>query len=87
VEKILKDKMFIFGLDTTRPIRDGELLTLINIERNPVKDSTENMDSTSTEHSTSDQECQCKELPKELEVMLDLEDIKTTTSLNNSTST
>jgi hypothetical protein len=42
--------------------KDGRLSTLINPKRIELKDSTRNSDSTSTDHSTSDQECQCKEL-------------------------
>jgi hypothetical protein len=44
--------------DTTDLTRDGELSILTNLPRKDLKDSTTNLDSTLTDHSTSDLECQ-----------------------------
>jgi hypothetical protein len=58
VTKTKKEEMSLYGRDTTVPTRDGELFMKTNTRRKLLKDSTENTGSTSTEHSTSDQECQ-----------------------------
>ena len=42
--------------------RDGRLSTLTKLKQLELRASTRNSVSTSTDHSTSDQECQCKEL-------------------------
>jgi hypothetical protein len=75
MEKMLKDKLSGFGTDIIRPIRDGELSMLTKLRRKEEVDTTVNTDSTSTELSTSDQECQCKELLKMSLTILELEDM------------
>jgi hypothetical protein len=75
VEKILKDKEFGHGIDTTKLTRDGELSMLTKLRRKEEVDSTLNMVSISTEHSTSDQDSQCGELLKMSPIISDLEDI------------
>jgi hypothetical protein len=55
--------------------KDGELSILTKQRKNSQVDSIENMDCTLTDHSSSDQECQCGELLKLLDLMLDSEDI------------
>jgi hypothetical protein len=75
VEKILKDKEFGHGQDTTKLTRDGELSILIKHQRKLPVDSIESMDFTSTDHSSSDQDSQCKELLKLSLTILDSEDI------------
>jgi hypothetical protein len=57
-EKMLKDKMSKFMADITDLTRDGESSIPINPPRKELQDITEPTDSISTEHSTSDQECQ-----------------------------
>jgi hypothetical protein len=56
-------------------IRDGQSSMLTKLLRLDQRDMTVNMDSTSIDHSTSDQECQCGELPKMFQTILDLEDM------------
>jgi hypothetical protein len=46
----------------TMPTKDGRLSTLTKLIRSEPRDSTKNSVSISTDHSTSDPECQCKEL-------------------------
>jgi hypothetical protein len=74
VEKILKDKRLLSGRDTTELTRDGLLSILTKQRKKLVRDMIENTDSTSTEHSSSDQDSQCKELPKLCLTILDSED-------------
>jgi hypothetical protein len=73
-ERILKDKRLSSGRDIMVLTKDGELSTLIRQLRREDLDSTENTDSTSTEHSTSDQDSQCGELLKMFPTTLDSED-------------
>jgi hypothetical protein len=63
-EKILKDNKSLLGRNIMDLTRDGELSMLTNIPRLEQVDMTENMDSISIEHSTSDQDFQCGELLK-----------------------
>jgi hypothetical protein len=56
--KIEKDKTFIFGRDMVVETRDGVLSILTKLLRKEVRDGTVNMDSISTDHSTSDQDSQ-----------------------------
>jgi hypothetical protein len=58
VVKMLKDKTFKSGADTTKPTRDGPLPTLINQPRKERLDITRTTVSISTELSTSDQDSQ-----------------------------
>jgi hypothetical protein len=46
----------------TMPTKDGRLSMLTKLRLSGPRASTRSSDSTSTDHSTSDQECQCKEL-------------------------
>jgi hypothetical protein len=55
---MLKDKMFKSIRDTTEPTRDGELSTLTNPQRKEHQDGADTTDSISSDHSTSDQDCQ-----------------------------
>jgi hypothetical protein len=64
--KILKDKRLLSGRDITDGIRDGESSIWTNPERKVQRDTTPNSVSTSADHSTLDQECQCKELSNAL---------------------
>jgi hypothetical protein len=57
-EKTLKDKKLLSGTDITELTRDGQLSMLIRLERSKPRVTTEDSDSTSADHSTSDQECQ-----------------------------
>jgi hypothetical protein len=43
--------------------KDGKLSMLTKLERSELRVSIKSLDSTLTDHSISDQECQCKELP------------------------
>jgi hypothetical protein len=56
VVKIQKVKRLSSGADTTKPTRDGELSTLTEQRRDQPRDFPETSVSTSTDHSTSDQE-------------------------------
>jgi hypothetical protein len=58
VQKMLKDKRLLSMVDTTDSTRDGELLILTDILVKEAKVSIKSTDSTSIEHSSSDQECQ-----------------------------
>jgi hypothetical protein len=58
---IQKDKKFLSGTDTTEPTRDGESSILIKLERTEPRVTTTNGASISADHSTSDQDSQCKE--------------------------
>jgi hypothetical protein len=57
-EKILKDKPFGSGRIMVEPTRNGRSSILTKQRRSQLKDSTKNSDSTSTDHSTSDQDSQ-----------------------------
>jgi len=73
--RILKDKKLLSGRDIMAGTRDGELSILTNQRKKLLRDMIENMDSTSTEHSTSDQDFQCGELLKMFLTILDSENI------------
>jgi len=62
--KMLKVKRLLSTTDTTELTRDGESFMLTKQVNQQAKDTTANSDSTSTDHSTSDQDFQCKELLK-----------------------
>jgi hypothetical protein len=47
-----KDKLFRFKKILTQPTRNGRLSISIKLERVKLKDSTKNLVSTSTDHST-----------------------------------
>jgi hypothetical protein len=72
--RILKDKRSLSGKSTTAGTRDGESCTLTNQSKKQLVDSTENMDSTLTDHSSSDPDSQCKELSNLSHGTPDLED-------------
>jgi hypothetical protein len=64
----------LYGKDTMAGIRDGELSILTKQTRRESQDSTEIMDFTLTDHSSSDPDSQCRELLNLFHGMLDLED-------------
>jgi hypothetical protein len=51
-ERTLKDKQLLPGKDTMEPTRDGRLSILTKLSQFQRKDSMQNLDSTSTDHST-----------------------------------
>jgi hypothetical protein len=61
-------------VDITDLTKDGELSMLTKQEKKELRVFTTAGDSISTESSTSDQDSQCRELLKQLELMLDSED-------------
>jgi len=73
--RTMKDKRLLFGRDIMDGIRDGELSILIKQRKKLLKDMIESMDSTSIEHSTSDQDFQCGELLIMYPTILDSEDM------------
>jgi hypothetical protein len=73
-ERIEKDKRLLYGESTMAGIRDGESCILTNLPRKDQVDSTKNMDCTSTDHSSSDPDFQCRELLNLFHGMLDSED-------------
>jgi hypothetical protein len=76
-ERMLKDNKLLSGIDTMDSTRDGELSIPTKLPRKEDLDSIENMDSISTEHSTSDLDSQCGELLKLFLTTLDSEDSTT----------
>jgi len=52
---------------TTMPTKDGRSSMLIKLKSSELRVSTKSLVSISTDHSISDQECQCKELPNAME--------------------
>jgi len=56
VVKIPKDKQLSFMDHMAKSIKDGELSISTKLKRLLIKESTKNMASTSTDHSTSDQD-------------------------------
>jgi ribosome assembly protein YihI (activator of Der GTPase) len=67
--------------------KDGRLSMLTKLKLLELRDSTSNSDSTSTDLSTSDQECQCKELPSAtVPTMSGSRDGERTSEHNNGTS-
>jgi hypothetical protein len=72
--RILKDKRLLSGESTTAGIRDGESCILTNLPRRELLDSIKSMDCTSTDHSSSDPDFQCRELWNLFHGMQDLED-------------
>jgi hypothetical protein len=57
-QRMLKDNRLLHGRNTMDLTRDGELSMLTQQRKKEQVDGIKNTDSTSTEHSTSDQECQ-----------------------------
>jgi len=57
-ERMKKVNQFGLGSSMMEPTRDGRSSILTKHQRFQLKDSTKNMDSTSTDHSTSDQDFQ-----------------------------
>jgi hypothetical protein len=60
--KMLKARMSKYMEDTTVPTKDGRYSILTRRQRLKPRDSMKNSDSISIDHSTLDQDCQCKEL-------------------------
>ena len=52
-EKMRKDKQLVSGEITEENTNNGKLFTLMKLRQNKLKDSTKNMDSMSTDPSTS----------------------------------
>jgi hypothetical protein len=70
-EKMRKVKLLKFMIRTKTTnlmqTKDGRLCMLIKLSQTERKDSINNLVSISTDHSTLDQECQCKELLNAME--------------------
>jgi DNA-binding transcriptional regulator YiaG len=60
--KMLKDNQSLFTRDMVVLTRDGRSSILIRLKMSKMKDMKRTSDSTSTDHSISDQDFQCKEL-------------------------
>jgi len=72
---------------TIMPTKDGRLYISTKLKQLELRASTKSSVSTSTDHSTSDQECQCKELLNAMvPTMSGSEDGERTLLLNNGTS-
>ena len=83
-----KEDQLLFGTSTTVPIRNGESSILIIKRRNKPRDLMKTSVSTSTDHSTSNQECYSEELLSLLELQtLYSRDTQRTELSSNSTST
>jgi hypothetical protein len=65
--KMLKVEMLSFGTDTMELTRDGKSSMLTKHQRFQQKVLMSNSDSTSTDHSTSNQECHSIELLRHME--------------------
>jgi hypothetical protein len=59
--KMLKDRISRFMEDTMEPIKDGRYSILTRRQRLKPRDSMKNLDSISIDHSTLDQDSQCRE--------------------------
>jgi len=68
-EQIKKVKQLSSGIDMEVQIKDGELSILIKLIKNQPQDLTKSSVSSSTDHSFSDLDCQCKELQKLLDII------------------
>jgi hypothetical protein len=64
VVKMLKDKRLSSMEDTIKSTKDGESSTLTHQRKTEPQELTKTLDLKLTNHSTSDQECQCTELLK-----------------------
>jgi hypothetical protein len=62
-----KDKLFRFIIDTMVPTKDGRFSILTRRQRLKPRDSMKNLDSISIDHSTLDQDSQCRELLSAME--------------------
>jgi hypothetical protein len=86
-ERMVKDKKLSCGRNTTDGTKDGELSIKTNIPRSNQRVTTPSSDSISVDHSTSDQECQCKELLNVLATpILDIRDMPRVERHNNGSS-
>jgi hypothetical protein len=61
VERMKKDKVLLLMEIKRELIKNGRLFMSIKPNQSEPRDSTRNSVSISTDHSMSDQECQCKE--------------------------
>jgi hypothetical protein len=59
--EMLKVPMYLLGAHTTVPTKDGRFSTLLKLRMKLNQDLTKNLALISTDHSTSDQECQWEE--------------------------
>jgi hypothetical protein len=62
--RTLKEQNVLSIEDIMAGTRDGELSMLTQLRKKDPRDMIKSMDSTSIEHSTSDQDSQCGELVK-----------------------
>ena len=60
--KMKKDKLLVLQVIPVRTTRNGEFFILTKLLRLKQRDSMKSSASTSIDHSTSDPDCQCKEL-------------------------
>jgi hypothetical protein len=83
---MLKDRMSKSTIDTTEPIRDGRYSILTRRQRLKPRGSMKNSASISTDHSTLDQDFQCRELLSATEpIMSGSEDGERMLWVNNGT--
>jgi len=85
--RMMRDKQLL-SMETKRELtKSGKSSMLTRLKRLGLRVSTRNSDSTSTDHSTLDQECQCKEsLNATAPTTSGLRDGERTPLLNNGTS-
>jgi len=69
-EKTRNTDQLSYTKDTERLTSNGRLSTLMLLRRNSPRDWMLTSDSISTDHSTPDQECQCKESSNVLELTM-----------------
>jgi hypothetical protein len=87
VEEMKKQDKSLPGRDTTVPTRDGKSYTLTKLNQYQRRDSTKNSDSMSTDHSTSSQDSQSRELfNATVPLMSDSTDTSRTERINSTTS-
>jgi len=60
--RMKKVEQLVFGVTTEESINNGELSILTKLTQLLQRELTKTSVSTSTDHSTLDQECQCREL-------------------------
>jgi hypothetical protein len=75
MQEIMRVKMLLSITDTTESTKDGELPILISMPRKEHLVTIKNMDSISTDFSTSDLDFQCGELLQLSELILNSRDI------------
>ena len=87
-ERMLKDKLLLFGRDTMVRTKDGELSILMILKDHKRRDLTKNQDSTVTDHSTWFQDFHFTELLNLMELTTLLStDMSREETTNNGSST